>query len=51
MIYLLPQISTKTAERIIKELAEKGQVNESDIAKIHQEEIEHIYFPPEVKVQ
>jgi len=46
MIYLLPQISTKTAERIIKELAEKGQVNESDIAKIHQEEIEHIYFTP-----
>ena len=34
IINLLPQISTKTAERIIKEFAEKGQIEESDISKI-----------------
>lgn len=47
MIYLLPQISTKTAKRIIKEFAEKDQVNLSDILKIQEEEIEHLYFTAE----
>ena len=46
IINLLPQISKKTAERIIKEFAEKGQIEESDISKIQNEEIKNIYWTP-----
>ena len=46
MIYLLPQISAKTAKEIIQEFAEKGKIDTSDIERIFSGEIEGIYYTP-----